>query len=369
LSGVTVNLHGGSETIAFALRDGIQVDRNLFNVTEIEALRDSDFAGETFTFELHNIQNTLDWFEKEILLPNNLRFATGAGLYTFVLLDQTPFGSTIEFNSTNVIGKPSYKTSNRSVRTKCRINYGWNVETSTYSTFQELTDASALANYGEQETFIVNSKGIPDTAGGDTLATSRLSIWSERLSTTRPVIVVKTFFSEFDLNIGTGVLVTLSLPDQTGTLAYAKDLEVQKKSVDLAKGIITWELTATAETGLRRAFISPTEILASAPTTTTLTVPSGRGDAEWAAAATKNWEVRFVNATTGAAISGPFGISARTTDTFTIDEAHGASTGDRMKFANYDEVATDQKRYGFTSNNATPGFASDGTLDYQITFN
>lgn len=367
LAGQTANAHGGGETIFFVLRDGLLFDPTLFDTTEIEGIRDEFFSGDTFNFELHNITDTLEWVEREIFLPNNLRFVTGNanGLYTFALLDQLDFaGTTITFDETNVIGRPKYKTSNRAVRTTVRLNYGYNYETDTYSTFLESTDASALANYGAQEPFVVDSQGIPDSVAGDLIATDRVTRWLERLSTTRPTLTIKTMFSEFDANIGTGVLVDLALPDETGTLNFAKDLEVIKKTIDLKNNVITWELSATAETGLRRAFISPSDLVVTVPTTSSITVASGRG-AQYKAGWVMNF---FVDGTDTAAGNTTGTISTVVSDTITFTAAHGLSIGERIKFANYDQVSQDQKRYSFIIDDALSVFASDSTPPYQITF-
>jgi len=355
--------------------EGLAVADADLDLTGIIAIRDAKFSGEAFTFELFGIEDVLEFLENEILLPCSLRFiATADNKLGLTVLDTSIFGaSTKELDSGNIDPKSvSYEVNAEGIRNRVEIHYAYDYATDTYADIYSLEDAESIANYGRQDPFIVRCKGVPTGAGGLAIATDRADRWLARLSNATPQISVSTFFENSLVLIGERVLLTYSLPTEIGTRLFSKELEVIRKGLDETKGMVKLDLAFTNYSGLREAYVSPTETVAAwVAGTKTLTV-TGNVTGRWVG--TEVIRLRDSAGITADAVRTILSAALVGADTaFVLDAvfdatASGSVAGKAFQFANYDEgITTKQKSYSFFST-ASSDFVVDGTRPYQVTF-
>lgn len=402
LSGVTANLHskgaklfnvtqvsaqnpvdillrilqstGGGTYDSYAYGLGIaNVD---LDIAGMEAIRDENFSGELFSFELYGIEDTLSWIEENILKVSTLRFiSTADSKIGLSVLDQSIFGAaTKTFSEANVDPKSvTYEVDQSLVRNVIEFRYGYSYETDNFSVIATLSDAESIANYDESDPFIIEAKGVPDTAPGGLIATDRLTRWLARLKSATPKITLTTFFSESQVLIGERVLVVHDLPNEIGTRDFRSELEVLKKGIDVEKGLVKIDLAFTNYSGLREAFISPSDLIATwiGHPTNTMTIV-GDVTSRWAVGD----KIRLVSLTTGItsdAVRTITSVSYSAPNTTIIldavfDTTVGAAIpGKYIQYANYDECSATQRRYAYISDGAAD-FVFDATRPYQITF-
>lgn len=364
---------GGGTYDSYAEGLGV-VDADL-DIAGIEAIRDANFAGELFSFELFGIENALEFMEAEILKPCSLRFVPSSGnKLSLTVLDTSIFGAaTKTLDADNIDHKSiQYEVNTESVKNTIIIEYGYDYATGKYSRTHSETDAESVTNYGAKDPFIIQSKGIPATSGGDAIATDRALRWLARLSTATPSISVSTFFNTSLALIGERVLLTYDLPTETGDRLFSKELEIIKKSIDENKGIVKFDLAFTNYSGLRECFISPTSPV------------NGYNDAQALffvdEAELVKWKVGYLLRVRRAdgTDHGPYKIeSMMANGAFSRIDCEGAgpvevASGWRLKYADYDDTVggdsmhVDQRRYGYVSDGA--GNFADGSRPYQITF-
>ena len=370
--------------------EGLSVADAELDITGMEAIRDATFSGEQFSFELFGIDNILEFLEDEILKPCSLRFiATSDNKLGLTVLDTSVFGAATKELTDETIDPKSvaYEVDSNGVRNRIEIHYGYDYTTDKFSRVYVAEDAESIANHGEKDPYIVECKGVPATAGGDAIATDRATRWLARLANATPKIQVSTFFEHSLALIGERVLLTYSLPTETGTRMFSKELEVIKKGVDETKGMVKFDLAFTNYSGLREGFISPTETCITGSAGATV---DGDVTARW----NEHWVVCFVDSSGVRNATYPDAYEIRNTAVVSGDtrftfyglltsEPGAAVDGYRMQFCDYGEVPTypnpasgataatgpqaNQLRYGWLSNTAGADYA-DGSRPYQITF-
>src|SRR3990167_2605558 len=360
--------------------EGLGIADADLDLTDMVAIRDEFFNGELFTFEIFDIENILDWIEDNLLKVCSLRIIVNENSkLSLTVLDTSVFGAATKLlDETNILPESvSFDVDDSKVKNVVEMHYGYSYETGEFSRINRVTDTESITNYGQKEPYIVEAKGVPATAAGDTIAADRTERWLARFANATPNISLNAFFGNALTLIGERILLTYDLPTEVGNRVFSKELEVIKKGMDIEKGLINFNLAFTNYSGLRECFISPSEIVSgytgmfthfvAGDVTSRWKVGWGYKIYDLAGAAVGTYELDSITYSAGPdrtsfVYSGAVGIPAD-------------PTGFRLKFPNQDDTFTtkggdaltaEQRRYGFISDDAAN--FPDGTRPYQITF-
>lgn len=361
------------------LSEGLGFTDAQMDITGIESIRDNNFSGESWTFELYQMESALKWLEDNILKPCSLRLIqTADSKIGLTLLDQVVFGaSTKTLSTANTIGNPTYTVNGTKVRNVVTIKYGWDDEAQEFTRTYTLTDAESITNFGEKKPYVVEAKYIPATGAGATIATDRATRWLARLATPVPELELEAFASVSLAEVGERVLVEADLPTPLGTRDFAQELEVLSRSIDHDKGTVRFRLAWTTYSGIREAYFSPTDTATASAGAGRVRIPTGTAEGRWKL----GWAVRFydsVGSDIGTFFIIEIGNSGGTdylllgdtpTSTSPAASVSTPAIGSYIRFPDYDDsgLTTEQKRYGFFSNTSGADYA-DGTAPYKFTF-
>jgi hypothetical protein len=144
-------ISGGGGGIYDVYDEGLGVDENLVDISAIESIRDSIFAGEIFSFSLYSIDNALKFFEDEILLACNCRFIVSAdSKISLALLDQSVFGDApSEINEDTMSQYPKWDVDINKVVNQIKVEWDWDEGTKQYlalNTYENADSIAVLAN-------------------------------------------------------------------------------------------------------------------------------------------------------------------------------------------------------------------------------
>lgn len=349
--------------------EGLGIDASLIDVAGIEAIRDSIFSGETFSFSLYDIPNALKFIEDEILLACNCRFIVSSdSKISLALLDQSVFGDapdTIDENSMSEY--PKWEVDINKVVNLISIEWDWDEGTGEYLKLSDYRNEDSIAIFGERPfTSDFKFKGPKAATGGAAIVDDRADRFLQRFGTPSPEISFKTHISKHLLEVGEKVLVsTTKIPDASGTLVFANELEVISKGVNHETGDVLFKLAFTSYSGIRRCYIAPSDLIESVIDQRTIEVPAGRGDCYTVGWKMRLWDVSAI----GYAIDAVNEIESIVGDRITFVDAFSTTLLEdvfRIKFADYEEVTDDQRRYCFISDMGND-FA-DGSSTYRVTF-
>lgn len=350
-------LTSGSGTGSYdLLDDGLAIGTQLIDVTAIEALRDNLFPSVQFSLAFYAIDNALQYIEREILAPLNLRFTYGTNSkLTLKKLNSTEFVEIVDtLDHNSIVGLPKMMIDETKIVNRITVNYDYDENNNRYLKTKVFEDATSIATYGKSVSPLTFSfKGTDDdafiTAFGDELL--------ERLSTPKPEIEVKTFISKSLLNVADpGRLETNTLPNSNGELNFASDMEIIERSINQTNGECKLKLVYTGYTGTRFGYIAPTASIAAVVSQKRVTLGAGRTDLFQAGWKMRLWDTsdndyEADDVNTIASIDGNDLI-------FENDFITTLDTGHKLKFADFDQVVASQKRYAFVGNPAGADFSA-----------
>ena len=351
------------------LADGLGITAAELDVTDITTnVRDVSFAGEKFDFRLYGIEDGLEFLQKEVFKTCSCRLVfSESSLLTLTVLDQVVFAASVKrFDEDNILPKSvKYTADDTKIRNVIKFFYDYNHETRIYESVETITDATSITRFGERKALEIRSQAVKTAKDGVNIAQDRISCWLSRLKNLTPKISLSTQIDVSLARNGERVLVAYDLPNEIGTRAFNKELEVTKKSFNPRKGTVKFDVGFTTYSGLREAFISPTDHATIINNQSSIDITTGRG-LKWLV----GWKVAlYVDSFTREpdAVNEIATISGDTI-TFVTPWATTLTTAHYIKFPNFSELAAgaDQFRYSFLSAGAAN--FPDGTPPYQITF-
>lgn len=350
-------LTSGSGTGSYdLLDDGLAIDVALIDVTAIEALRDNLFPTTTFSLALYGIDNALQYIEREILSPLNLRFTYGTNSkLTLKKLNSTEFVEIVDtINHDSIVGLPKMSIDETKIVNRITVNYDYDEDNGRFRTTRTYTDDDSITTYGKSISPLTFSwKGVSDGDFVDAYAAELL----ERLATPKPEVEVKCFVSKSLLNVADpGRVETRTLPNSNGELNFASDMEIVNRAINYQTGEVRLKLVYTGYTGIRFGYIAPTASISAVVSQTRATLPAGRTDLFQV-----GWKMRLWDVSDNEYEADPVNTIAEIDGNDLVFENAWSTTldtGHRFKFADFDQVAETQKRYAFVGNPAGADFSS-----------
>jgi len=261
---------------------------------------------------------------------------------------------------------PDFSVDDTKVVNRLRILWDWNDVSKTYLKSSEYTEATSIAEFGESAWTELKFKGIRDSLSGSSIVNDIQLLFLSRFSFPRPQISVNAHMSSSYLNLGDkGDLITTLIPNDQGELNFVSSLEVISKAVNIASGDVKFGLSFTSFSGIRQCYIAPSDVIISVGNQKTITVGAGRGDNY-----RKGWKMRLFSLITDeytADVVNEIESVVGDVITFKNNWTTTLVANDyRIKFADYDDVTEQQKRFCFVS--AGTNEFGDGRPPYQISF-
>lgn len=338
---------GGSYDV---LADGLGISNTLIDVAAVESIRDEIFPDEEFSLAVSNVANALQYIEQQLLSPLNVRFTYSreTGLLTLVVLDKAQFVNEEDVIDHDTITQhPKMDIKDSEIVNKLTINWDYDEGTGQYRETTVYVDQDSIDLYGLRAVGPFEWKGVSSQSFVDAFAAAFL----ERLSTPSPGVEVRTQMDKSLLNIGDkSILETTLLPDDAGALNFASNMEVVSRSVNWQNGEVTLKLAYTSFTGFRLGYISPSDTIDAVTAQDVVELGAGRGS-YWQV----GWKVLLwdnnADAYTADAVNTILAIDG---DEITFADAWATalvSGQHRIKFADYDDVVSSQKRYAFAGIN------------------
>jgi len=345
------------------LFDGIGIPIAEIDVAKFLSIKATFFPSDTFTLFFYDIPNALTYLEVELLQANNLRFTEVDGLVSVAILDQSVPGATLPVVDEDVIlakPAPSWKLSENRLFNSFVMEYFFNEGTGTYAKTKQFNSTSSQAIHGIRTTSNFKFKGIQ----ADGIAQERGARLLARFSTPQSEIGCSQFLKTYKTPPGEKVTFTHpDMPAPGGGIGLSHELELLKKAINYATGLVEASYVFTSYINLRRGLIAPADLVASVLASNKITVGSGRG-----ALYAVGYVMNLYNAVTCALIDGSNNtIIDVTGDTITFaNNFSGLAAGTTMiRFADYD-FANDTQRAKYMFIVGGSGVFGDGSGGYKI---
>ena len=261
-------ISGGGGGVYDVLPDGLGIDENLIDITSIESLRDTYFSGETFEFYLSNIENTLKWFENNLLQQCNIRIVENTinGLINLVILDQLDFTQDLEsLGGDNILSK-SEKWSNteNGVYNEITIIWDYNEGQNNFRKTSVFEDADSITRFGKKP-LKIEFNGVKSALAGAGIIANRAIRYLQRFKNPRPTIGLKAMMSTSLNKVGDKIFYNSTKIPGYGkaTLGFNGIVEIVNRAVNYNTGTITYSLKFMSSSDLRIGLIGPSPKLQS----------------------------------------------------------------------------------------------------------
>jgi hypothetical protein len=350
----------GSYDVLF---DGCAIPAADIDTASFLSIRNTFFPSDTFTLFFYNIPNALKYIEVEFLQANNVRFTEVNGKIGLAILDQSVPGDDLPIVNEDVITSkpaPSWKLSENRLFNSFVMEYFYNEGTETYSKTKQFDDVSSQSIHGIRTTGNLKFKGITT----DGVAQERGQRLMDRFSSPQSEITCTQFLKTYNTPPGEKVTFThRDLPSPGGGLGLNHELELLKKAINYATGLVQATYVFTSYINLRRGLIAPSSVVASVISSNQITVPLDHG---------VRYKVGYVlnlfSNVTHLVVDGINNVITDVTgDTITFaNNFTGLAAGTTyLKFADYD-YADDVQRAKYMYIVGGSGLFADGSGGYKI---
>jgi hypothetical protein len=345
------------------LFDGCSVPIADIDTASFLSIKSTFFPSDTFTLFFYNIPNALKYMEVELLQANNLRFTEVQGKIGLAILDQSIPGDDLPIVNTDVIlakPAPSWRLSEQRLFNSFVMEYFFNEGTETYAKTKQFDDFNSQAVHGVRTTANLRFKGITN----DGVAQDRGLRLMDRFSSPQSEIGVSQFLKTYATPPGEKVTFTHpDLPSPGGGLGLNHELELLKKSINYASGIVQATYVFTSYVNLRRGLIAPSSVVQTIIAANKITVPTGEGSRYKV-----GYVVNLFSNVTHLVVDGSNNVVTDVTGdtiTFANNFTGLVALTTYLKFADYDN-ASDLQRAKYLFIVGGSGLFADGSGGYKI---
>lgn len=345
------------------LFDGCAVPISDIDTASFLSIKSTFFPSDTFTLFFYDIANALKYMEVELLQANNLRFTEVQGKIGLAILDQSVPGDTLPIVNTDVIlakPAPSWRLSEQRLFNSFVMEYFYNEGTETYAKTKQFDDVNSQAVHGIRTTANLRFKGITN----DGVAQDRGLRLMDRFSSPQSEIGVSQFLKTYATPPGEKVTFTHpDLPSPGGGLGLNHELELLKKSINYATGVVQATYVFTSYVNLRRGLIAPSSVVQTIIAANKITVPTGEGSRYKV-----GYVVNLFSNVTHLVVDGSNNVVTDVTGdtiTFANNFTGLVALTTYLKFADYDN-ASDLQRAKYMFIVGGSGLFADGSGGYKI---
>lgn len=349
------------------LFDGVGIDIDEIDVAKFLSIKSTFFPSDTFTLFLYgaHLQNALKYIEVELLQANNLRLTEDGGKLSIAILDQSVPGDDLPVVDEDVILKtpePSWRLSENRLFNSFKMLYFFNEGTGQYAKSRQFDDLSSQSIHGVVKQADFKFKGITS----DGVATERGNRLMNRFSSPQSEITVSQFLTTYKTPPGEKVtFIHSALPSPGGGLGLSHELELLRRAINYASGLVEAAYVFTSYVNLRRGLIAPSSSIFSVAATTPkaiFNVPVGEGVRYKA-----GYVLRLFDSSTHLLVEGINTVESVVGDTITMTGAWPLldNITKYLKFADYDDSNEAQRaKYMYIVGGS--GLFADGTGGYKI---
>lgn len=343
-------ISGGGGGAYDVLPAGLGIAPSLIDLDEIEGIRDELFSSVEFRLGLYNISNALQFIEREILAPCNLRFTYSINSkLTLVVLDRARFVETTDIIDEDTLTKnPSVSVDDNKIVNVIEIDWGYSELTGKYEQRSTFRNEDSIAAYGEKTSINFKFKGVQADLDGEDFVDQFGNALLDRLSLPSAEISVNTQVDKSLMNVGGKTLLrSTKIANASGVLNFAEETEIVSRAINYQTGDVQIKLAFTSFTGVRSCYLAPSATFVSAASDSVGTLGAGKGDL-WQA----GWKVRlWDNVAAEYATTQVNEIESIDGDEITFVDPWDVtlSADHRLKFPDYDDATAEQKRYCFIS--------------------
>lgn len=377
------------------LSDGLGLAPTLIDISGIETIRDALFSGVQVQLDFYNLSSVLKTIETEILQPFNLRFTYGlSSKLGLVVLDKAVFTPIIDaVNEGTMTDFPKWTVDDTKLINRIKIDWDYSEADGKFLKFSDFTDAASVAAYGEKTPLKFQFKGIKTALNGDALVAEFARVLFARFSIPIAEVEVKTQIDKSLKNIGDKVFVESSkIPSPMGGLAFESDMEITKRAINYQTSEVTFTFAFTSFTKIRSAYIAPSDLILAVVSQRVVGILNGRSTKYKVGMQMRLWndltqtyeadapnEIEsFILGQNRILDEAGFTILAEDGTELEYEAAPNdvivfknnwtttLTANHRIRFANYSESISAQKRYSFLSNNGAN--FSDGKQTYKVTY-
>jgi hypothetical protein len=387
LLSLLVSSGGGS--VYDTLTDGAGVDQSLINIESFEEIRDQFFLGQTYTLSLYGIPSILKYIEQEILYPNELRIVTdNSSKIGLKILNRSIFDDNLlQITNNTILKQPTYSVSDTEIINTVTVRYDYAEGTGQYRKIVTESDQDSINEFGRREPRTISVKGVLSEDNARNIALRFLT----RFSFPKPQINLSTQMDKSLVNLGDKAeLVSNQIPNEFGELNFIDTLEVLERGINWKTGDVKFKLAFTSFTGIRECYLAPSDKILEFINSFTVRIAAGRASlykVGWKMRLYSEFLRNYVDSTVYeiTEINGNNIVFLESLDTALADEVLLQEDGDplllengepilistqtfgdyRIMFADYDQVAENQKRYCFTSDDGNNFY--DNRKSYQVT--
>jgi hypothetical protein len=349
------------------LESGCAIDPSLIDVAGIEALRDELFSDHEFYFYFFNISSALKDIENRILTPLRLRLVTNENAKISVRqMDKIAITDPLEITDDSIRGAPKWSVDDNKIINSIVVEWDMDSGTGKYRQKTESVDEDSEASYGLKSPLKLQFSDVRASLNGQEIVDDFIRMIFNRMAQPSPEISLNTHIDKSEMNVlDRLVLSTGYLPSFDGGLNFSSEVEIISRAINHNTGDVQFKLAFTSGSMSRFCYISPTDLAQEDSSGVLIRVPAGRGDMYRV-----GWKMRlYDNATRDYVPGEPVNtIQSITDDEIVFEQGFQATIvpgQHRIKFADYDEVVEDQKRFCFIS--AEGGTFADGKRTYVIT--
>ena len=271
----------------YAEENGLGLDTDFVNVTEIEQARDRWYPGDShyMQFTIKDREVAKDFMEREIFkVLNCYPIIDGHGRFSIKPFKPplAALETTQSFDENNIIDLPAWDANLSSLINEVEVFYNRNAVTDEFDDEIYYVDADSVDNRGPgKKSLSIKSKGLHSTGIGSQpdrttdIITSRKSKVFGRFATPPIKVDFKAWFSRWISEAGDIVPFTHWLiPDIiTGLRGYTSErMEIISRDIDWAKGQVKFELLNTGFDKRLYAVISPIMTITAVTSPTDFTV-------------------------------------------------------------------------------------------------
>lgn len=363
---ISLLVSNGGGGVYDTLGDGAKILSTLVDIAQMEDVREQFFAAYDFDLSFSNLSSLVQFIETEILYPLGLRLRTNLNSKIgLAVLNRTYFNIDVpDITHGSITRNPNFEVTNSKIFNRIRVRWDWSENSAMFLQSYDLTDSSSIALYGEF-LLTVSTKGPLTANAGAAQIQDIAAQFLKRFASANPEISFATHMDSSLALIGDKVkfVSSLVLDVNTGTLGLDKNLEVISRAINHATGDVSMRLSFTWYSSIRECFIAPNDTVAAVVSQSRLTLSPGRTDLYRIGWVLTLWNI----ATNNYAEAGTRTILDIIGNDLIFNLPWTAATAitQKIKFANYDEVHAQQKKYCFIGCGSE--FISDGGEIYQIT--
>jgi hypothetical protein len=249
LTSTGAGTNGTYDTLAAAL--GLGIDEDLIDVTEIEAIRDDYFSGQSWAWSVAEPAEAKAWIEAELCKPLGVYLTQNADSLLSVRYVRPPLWaeSPTALTDSNIIGVPDVEDSLRDLMNEFLWRYTYTVATDTFASETIDIDADSITAYEQSKRHTIESHASSGLAAA--FVTSRNARLFTRYADPYPRYRVRTLWTLNTVEVGS--VVSLAHPDmpdhRDGTLSVDEAdpllCEVVEKRLDPQRGVCEFTLQGT----------------------------------------------------------------------------------------------------------------------------